>query len=121
MHKLAESFNKPRMKAVRAACTRVEDKSWKQELYKFLKQYRFTPHSSTKIKPFRLLFARAPRTKLLEMDGIRNEVDQQARSNDQMAHERKMKIYADERNHAKHRERIQYRRPGPYQASEEEK
>jgi transposase InsO family protein len=45
-----ESFNKPLMKAVRAAT--VEGKCWKQELHKFLRQCRATPHPSTGFSPY---------------------------------------------------------------------
>ncbi|XP_061191102.1 uncharacterized protein K02A2.6-like [Saccostrea echinata] len=58
----AESFNKPMMKAVRAA--HVDRKNWKQELFRFLRQYRNTPHSSTGLSPFTLMFGRDTRTKL---------------------------------------------------------
>ncbi|XP_062581077.1 uncharacterized protein K02A2.6-like [Saccostrea cucullata] len=57
-----ESFNKPMMKAVRAA--HIERKNWKQELFKFLRQYRGTPNPSTGFAPFLLLFNRETRTKL---------------------------------------------------------
>lgn len=57
----AESFNKLMMKAVRAA--HVEKKNWKQELYRFLRQYRNTPHPSTGFSPFTLMFGRDTRTK----------------------------------------------------------
>ena len=96
----AESFNKPLMKAIRAA--NVEGKSWKQELYKFLRQYRSTPHSSTKLTPYQLMFARSPRTKLPEINKkqkLQDATNQQAKKNDQEA-KHKMKEYADKRNHA---------------------
>lgn len=43
-------------KTIRAAV--VEDKNWTQEIYKFLRNYRGTPHSSTKISPYHALFGR---------------------------------------------------------------
>ncbi|VDI20257.1 Hypothetical predicted protein, partial [Mytilus galloprovincialis] len=58
----AESFNKPMMKNIKAA--EVERKSWKQSMYRFLRQYRNTPHSSTGVNPFKLLFGRETNTKL---------------------------------------------------------
>ncbi|CAC5425643.1 unnamed protein product [Mytilus coruscus] len=58
----AESFNKPLMKNIRAA--EIERKSWKQSMYQFLRQYRMTPHSSTGVTPFKLLFGRESNTKL---------------------------------------------------------
>ena len=89
----AEVFNKPLMKAVRAAV--VEGKTWKQQLYVFLRQYRATPHPSTGFTPYRLLLGREPRTKLPEL-GSRPEdlVHLTARQRDARA-KRKMKAYAD--------------------------
>ncbi|KAK3108827.1 hypothetical protein FSP39_016677 [Pinctada imbricata] len=52
----AESFNKPLMKNIKAS--EVEHRNWKQSMYQFLRQYRATPHSSTGITPFHLLFGR---------------------------------------------------------------
>ena len=54
--------NKPLMKAIRSAV--VEQRNCKQEMYQFLRQYRATPHTSTKFSPHRLLFGREPGTKL---------------------------------------------------------
>lgn len=45
----AESLNKPLMKVVRAGS--LEEKNWRQELYKFLRQYRATPHTTTVCQP----------------------------------------------------------------------
>lgn len=99
----AESFNKPLMKSIRTA--HEEGKQWKQEMYKFLRQFRATPHPSTKFTPFRLLFARDPRTKLPEIDkhSTQKKIDHQAKLNDQLAKDR-MKQYADNRNKAQHRD-----------------
>ena len=95
----AEAFNKPLMKVIRAA--HVERKNWKQELYKFLRQYRATPHPSTGHSPFQLLFNRKPQTKLPHVDlEPRGQVDSHVRQNDKLA-KTKMKEYADMRNHAK--------------------
>ena len=58
----AEAFNKPLMKAVRAA--HLQGLSWRRELHNFLLAYRVTPHSTTQLSPFRLLFGREPKTKL---------------------------------------------------------
>lgn len=97
----AESFNKPIMKSIRTA--RLEGKNWHQEMYKFLRQYRSTPHPSTKFPPFQLLFGRTPTTKLPE---IANKADSesavttQAKLNDKSAKD-KAKQYADRRNKAK--------------------
>lgn len=58
----AESFNKLLMKAVRAA--HVSKKNWEQELYNFFRQFRNTPHPSTGMSPFTLMFNRETRDKI---------------------------------------------------------
>ena len=58
----AESFNKPLMKSVR--CAKLEGKNWKEEIFKFLRQYRATPHTVTGYSPFRFLFQREAKTRL---------------------------------------------------------
>ena len=60
----AESFNKPLMKRVRSA--KLEGKNWKEEMFKFLRQYRVTPHTVISYSPFRLLFQREAKTHLLD-------------------------------------------------------
>ena len=97
----AEAFNKPLITALRAA--HLESKNWKQELYKYLRQYRATPHSSTGVTPFRLMFNRDPVTRLPEI-GSRstNNSDEnaanhdKAKKNDAIAKE-KQKSNADKR------------------------
>jgi hypothetical protein len=49
-------------KAIRAAM--VEKGSWKQEMYKFLRHYRATPHSTTGVSPAEMLYGRKLRTDL---------------------------------------------------------
>ena len=95
----AEAFNKPMMKAIRTAI--VEKKSWKQELHKFLRQYRATPHPSTKYSPYRLLFGREPRTKLPQKSDVKSKTHVEVRTAKNDAHAKlKMKQYADQRNRA---------------------
>ena len=79
----AESFNKPLMKSVKSAC--VEGRSWKQELYRLLRQYRATPHTSTGYTPYRLLFGRDPNTRLPEIrkENTDRQSDENARRNDE--------------------------------------
>ena len=82
----AESFNKPLMKSIRTA--RLEGKNWRQEMHKFLRQYRSTPHPSTKFSPFQLLFGRSPRTKLPEIPNkadTESAVTTQAKLNEKSA------------------------------------
>ena len=89
----AESFNKPLMKNIKAA--EIERKSWKQSMYQFLRQYRTTPHSSTGVTPFKLLFGRETNTKLPSIwKAKRLELDEFARQNDENAKTR-MKELAD--------------------------
>ncbi|XP_028418120.1 uncharacterized protein K02A2.6-like [Dendronephthya gigantea] len=51
---LVENFNRMVKKVTRTAV--IERKSWKQELYTFLRSYRATPHSTTGESPANLLF-----------------------------------------------------------------
>ena len=54
----AENFNRMVNKVVCMAV--IERKSWKQELYKFLRNYRATPHLTTGKCPADLLFQKRP-------------------------------------------------------------
>ena len=76
-----ETFNTPLMKAIRSA--HAEGKQWKQTLYTFLRQYRSTPHTTTKYTPHRLLF----RTKLPQLATTKPEstIIAQAKLNDELA------------------------------------
>ena len=95
----AESFNKPMMKAVRAAV--VQGRDWKQCLTEFLRMYRTTPHSTTQFTPYRLLFERDPRTKLPQIDAnVKHKDDDVIRERDGEK-KQAMKEYADSRRHAK--------------------
>ena len=93
-----ERFMRTLEKAVR--CAIIDGKSWKQELYRFLRNYRITPHSSTGVPPGEALFNRSVRSTLPEIrkspakDIIMRETDAKAK----MA----MKEYADNRANAKH-------------------
>ena len=94
----AESFNKPLEKAIRAA--HVEHRSWKQELHKFCRMYRATPHCTTHFTPHFLLFNREPKTKLPELSQHTHTADTQVRSTDTAA-KLKMKMDAYKRHHAR--------------------
>ncbi len=95
----AESFNKPLMKAIRAAI--VAGQHWRTALIEFLRVYRTTPHSTTLFSPYRLLFGRDPRTKLPEVTDMQEKHvdDEIVRPRDQEM-KQKMKEYADARRHA---------------------
>ena len=56
----AENFNKVLEKTIRTA--QIEGRDWKRELYRFLLNYRATPHITTKHSPAKLLFNREIRT-----------------------------------------------------------
>ena len=45
----------------------VEGKNWKQELYKFLRKYRATPHTTTNVSPSEALNGRKLKTTLPEV------------------------------------------------------
>ncbi len=49
---LVENFNRMINKVVRIAS--IERKCWKQELFKFLRNYRATPHTTTGKRPANL-------------------------------------------------------------------
>ena len=61
----AENFMKPLTKAIRSA--HVEGKTWKKHLYKFLLNYRTTPHCTTGFAPAELLFNRKVHNKLPQL------------------------------------------------------
>jgi hypothetical protein len=89
------------MKTIKTA--NMERKSWKQELCKFLRQYRATPHTSTGYTPFQLLFGREPATKLPQVNKpnlINKQIEENAIQNDETA-KYTMKRQFDERNHTK--------------------
>ena len=95
----AENFMKPLTKTVRAA--RIEDKDWKKELYKFLLNYRATPHTTTGFSPSELLFNRQIKVKLPQVVAVPDQnKDQILRQKDDQA-KKKMKQYADMKRKAK--------------------
>ena len=57
-----EHFMGPLMKMIRAAY--VESRSWKQELHRYLRQYRATPHVAIGVPPAEALYGRKLRTTL---------------------------------------------------------
>ena len=93
-----ERFMRTLKKSIHTAV--VERKPWKQQMWKFLRQYRATPHSSTKVSPAEALFSRQIATEIPHFqdkptDSMTKEVIMR---NDQEAKE-KMKKYADNRRH----------------------
>lgn len=90
----AESFMKPITKAIRSA--QAEKRDWRKDLYRFLLNYRATPHSSTGISPAELLFNRKLSTKLPEVVEEEATADKELRAKDTEA-KQKMKEQADKR------------------------
>eukprot|EP00794_Sanderia_malayensis_P003941 gene3941-4486_t len=87
-----ERFMKPLQKAIHTAV--LEKKDWKRSIYKFLLNYRSTPHSTTGKTPAELLFNRNIQNKLPDIPTNNadhhndlKETDSKAKSN--------MKDYAD--------------------------
>ena len=73
-------------------------KNFKQELNRFLRNYRATPHSSTRVPPATVSFGRAMKTKLPEMATF--PPDNELRGQDSAA-KHKMKVYADNKSYVK--------------------
>ena len=97
----AECFDKPLMKAIRAAT--AEGRNGKKALVKILRMYRTTPHSTTLFTPCRLLFGRNPTTKLPQTSSTqekhRDDDIVQTRDSEQKQH---MKDYTDARRVVKY-------------------
>ncbi|XP_033122517.1 uncharacterized protein K02A2.6-like, partial [Anneissia japonica] len=51
-------------------CAQVEGKSWKKELYKFLRNHRATPHTSTGIPPATIANGKPLKTKLPQIPEV---------------------------------------------------
>ena len=82
----------------------IEGRPWRQEMYKFLRNYRATPHSPTGIAPATGLFGREMKNKLpatishpqtVELDHALKENDKDAKM--------QIKRYADRKRHTKSR------------------
>ena len=94
----AERFMKTMQKAIRAAI--IENKPWQRELHKFLRNYRATPHSSTKFAPAELLFQRKPNTRIPQITCKSHATDKAVRENDSTA-KTSIKTYGDHNLHTK--------------------
>ncbi|XP_060552186.1 uncharacterized protein K02A2.6-like [Ruditapes philippinarum] len=95
----AESFNKS------VKTSYLEAKNWRKEMFRFLRQYRSTPHTSTGYTPFRLLFQREPRTRLPDIGTSKPEtkIDEQIRQNDARA-KAKMKSNFEQKHNIREEE-----------------
>lgn len=99
---LAENFMKAIGKVYHIA--KIEGKNYRQEIYKFLRSYRNTPHSTTGMAPAEVMFGRTMRTRLPETSGpteeLAHESDKDMRMNDQNA-KTKQKSYKDQKSNVK--------------------
>ena len=78
----------------------VEKKNWRHELYRFLRNYRATPHYSTNKSPAELMFpGRSYRTRLPEIK-CKYKDDHEIRKRDKLVKE-KMKTNADDNRNVK--------------------
>jgi transposase InsO family protein len=92
-----ERFMKTLKKALR--CAVAEKRNWREEIPRFLLNYRNSPHASTGKAPATLLFGRSLRTRLPQIPKIKKE--EEIRNKDLKSKSR-MKENADKK--AKHRE-----------------
>ncbi len=91
----SERFMRTLKNAVQAC--HIEKKNIKHELYRFLRNYKATPHSTTELSPFEIMFNRKMKTKLPQVvEKVRHP---SLRRRDKQA-KRKMKIHADTRKKA---------------------
>ena len=88
----AENFIKPLTKAIRLA--HAERKTWKKHLYKFLLNYRTTPHCTTEFAPAELLFNRKVHNKLPQLSDNTQSTSLEVRRKDEKA-KAKMKAHGD--------------------------
>ena len=94
-----ERFMQPLGKALKTA--KVEGRPWRQELNRFLLQYRTTPHCTTGVPPSELLFNRTVKGKIPVITRKQTiNRHKEARENEQTRKERN-KEYADHRRHVK--------------------
>ena len=89
----AERFNRALLKVIKTAHT--ERRSWKQQLFRFLRQYRATPHSTTNVSPSHALNGRELKCELptITTNNANKQLnDMQNRDDEQ---KRKMKEHAN--------------------------
>jgi len=89
------------LKAIRTL--HIKQKNWKQELYRFLRQYRATPHSTTAVAPVDALNNRYFRTQLPQLPANNApsfpNTESKIKQNDELGKQR-MKHYADKTRNA---------------------
>ena len=91
-----ERFVRTVKKVIKTA--KLEHKNYKQELNKMLRNYRATPHSTTRVAPATALFGRPMKTKLSEVTTPCS--DAAIRQRDQAA-KAKIKEHADNKQYVK--------------------
>ena len=92
-----ERFMQPLGKALKTA--KIEGRPWKQELNRFLLQYRTTPHTTTGVPPAELLFNRTVQGKLpvLQKKNVTNG-HREARKNEERRQKYNKEYANDRRN-----------------------
>ena len=95
----AERFMQPLRKALKTA--KIEGRPWKQELNRFLLQYRTTPHATTGVPLAELIFNRKVQGTLpvLQKKNVVNR-HKEARENEEKR-QKYNKMYANDRRNAK--------------------
>ena len=79
-----------------------EKRNWRQELHKYLRAYRATPHSTTDYSPAHLLFnGRKYKTRLPNPVAVTRLVDHKQVKDNDIAAKFKMKLYADGKKYVK--------------------
>ena len=95
---LVENFNRMINKVIRTSA--IERKCWKQELFKFLRNYRATPHVTTGKCPADILFqSRTYRVRLPELSTFQKD-DKEIRERDAKK-KSQAKQYADRKRYVK--------------------
>jgi len=94
----AEAFMKPLVKCMKTAS--ASGQNYKSELTKFLLNYRSTPHPSTGVSPFELMFDRKMKTKIPRFSVPPSHYRKYVKQRDAKT-KQKNKQYADSRNKAK--------------------
>lgn len=95
---LVENFNRMINKVVRTST--MERKCWEQELFKFLRNYRAAPYTTTGKCPADLLFqTRSYRVRLPELSTSRND-DEEIRERDARK-KLQAKLYADRKSYVR--------------------
>ena len=94
-----ERFMQPLQKCIRSAHS--EGRDWKRAIFKFLLNFRATPHATTGKSPASLLFNRDIHTKLPNLITSTNSVKHRQLEQTDSAAKAKMKTYADNKHNAK--------------------